>query len=45
MDCLYEKSDQGMVKNLKRGVVSAFPEGTRELLDCYIDQMKKGMLV
>ena len=45
MDCLYEKSDQGMVKNLKRGVVSAFPEGTRELLDFYIDQMKKGMLV
>ena len=44
LDCLYEKNDQSMIKTLKRGLVSAFPEGTREMLDFYIDLMKRQLL-
>ena len=44
LDCLYEKNDQSMIKNLKRSIVSAFPEGTREMLDFYVDQMKRQLL-
>ena len=45
LDCLYEKNDQSMMKNLKRSIVSAFPEGTREMLDFYIDLMKRQLLI
>lgn len=45
MDCLYEKNDQGMMKNLKRSIVSAFPEGTRQMLDFYLDLMKRQELI
>ena len=45
LDCLYEKNDQSMLKNLKRSIVSAFPEGTREMLDFYIDLMKRQLLI
>ena len=45
LDCLYEKNDQSMIKNLKRGIVSAFPEGTTQMLDFYIDLMKKQLLL
>ena len=45
LDCLYEKNDQSMLKNLQRGIVSAFPEGTEEMLDFYIDLMKRQRLM
>ena len=45
LDCLYDKNDQSMLKNLQRGIVSAFPEGTEEMLDFYIDLMKRQRLM
>ena len=39
LDCLYDSNDQSMVKNLKRGIVPTFPEGTAEMFDFYINQL------
>ena len=36
LDCLYVKNDQSMLKNLQRGLVSAFPAGTEEMLEFYL---------
>lgn len=39
LDCLYAKNDQSMLKNLQRGLVSAFPAGTEEMMDFYIERL------
>lgn len=36
LDCLYVKNDQSMLKNLQRGLVSAFPAGTEEMLEFFL---------
>lgn len=40
LDCLYAKNDQSMLKNLQRGLVSAFPEGTEEMMEFYIGRSR-----
>jgi hypothetical protein len=45
LDCLYKRPEASMRKCLERGIVSAFPEGTEDMLDFYIDQLKRGTLV
>ena len=39
LDCLYAKNDQSMLKNLQRGLVTAFPKGTEEMMEFYIDRL------
>lgn len=39
LDCLYVKHDQSMLKNLQRGIVSAFPEGTCDMFDFYLSRL------
>lgn len=39
LDCLYAKNDQSMLKNLQRGLVGAFPEGTEQMMDFYIGRL------
>jgi hypothetical protein len=40
LDCLYVKNDQSMLKNLQRGLVSAFPAGTDQMIDFYIAHLR-----
>jgi hypothetical protein len=40
LDCLYAKNDQSMLKNLQRGLVSAFPSGTAQMIDFYIAHLR-----
>ena len=40
LDCLYAKNDQSMLKNLQRGLVSAFPSGTDQMIDFYIAHLR-----
>lgn len=40
---IYKKADESLAKNIERGISSnVFPERTGELLDLYIDKLKKG---
>jgi hypothetical protein len=45
LNCLYAKPEESMRKCLERGIVSAFPAGTEDMLDFYIDQLKEGRLL
>ena len=45
LNCLYAKPEESMRKCLERGIVSAFPAGTEDMLDFYIDQLKQGILL
>lgn len=40
---VFEDADESLAKNIERGITSpVFPSKTRELLDLYIDKLKKG---
>lgn len=39
LDCLYAKNDPSMLKNLQRGLVAAFPAGTEQMIDFYIERL------
>lgn len=39
---LYPGADDGLVKNIERSELNAFPEGTHEMFDFYINKMSHG---
>ena len=45
LECLYQKPETSMRKCLERGIVSAFPEGTEDMLDFYITHLKQTTLI
>lgn len=45
LECLYDRPEASMRKCLERAIVSAFPDGTEDMLDFYINQLKQGILI
>lgn len=45
LECLYDRPEASMRKCLERAIVSAFPDGTEDMLDFYINQLKQGTLI
>lgn len=45
LNCLFHKPEASMRKCIERGIVSAFPEGTEDMLDFYIKQLKEGKII
>lgn len=45
LDCLYAKPDASMRKCIERGIGTAFPEGTEEMLEFYINLLRQQRLV
>lgn len=42
LQSVFPNANQNLAKNIERGITSAFPEGTDEILDSYICKLKNG---
>lgn len=45
LGCFYNKPESSMRKILERKITAAFPEGTQEMLDFYINLLKQSQLI